>query len=396
MFELIYVVPLILLSALCWYAGHLYGVRRGRAKEASSQLTQHYFQGINFLLNEQPDQAIDTFIRSVDVTPATLETHLALGNLMRQRGEMERAIRVHQNLLSRPNLNAQQLRQARLELGRDFLKAGLFDRAERLFLDLVDDESGALRQASLLHLVDIYRHEKEWEKAIRAASMLDKKRFGRSPEGLAVEQANFCCELAAKAMAGGDLLQARGHLKSALKYNRNSSRASMLWGKLEGLSNNHALALKRYLAVPEQQPDYLTEILAPVRDCYQLVGDKPGLLRQLSGWLDRYPSASLLNMVAEELAGQQGDEAAISFLGDYLERHPSLKGLNALLGFYWQSEETVSRHLELVKNTLSTLINRNPAYRCIQCGFKGSHLHWLCPQCQQWETVRPLRGIDGE
>jgi len=396
MYELTYAVPLILLSALCWYAGYLYGVRRGRAKEASSQLAQHYFQGINFLLNEQPDQAIDTFIRSVDVTPATLETHLALGNIMRQRGETERAIRVHQNLLSRPNLTGQQLRQARLELGRDFLKAGLFDRAERLFLDLVDDESGGFRQSSLLHLIDIYRHEKEWEKAIRAASMMDKKRFGRTPEGLGIEQANFCCELALRAMAGGDLLEARGHLKSALKFNRNSSRASMLWGKLEGLANNHSLALKRYLAVPDQQPEFLTEILSPVRDCYQALEDKSGLLRQLSSWLEKYPSASLLKMVAEEIAVQQGDEAAISFLGDYLEHHPSLKGLNALLGFYWPSEGAVGRHLELFKHTLSALIERNPAYRCIQCGFKGSHLHWLCPQCQHWETVRPLRGIEGE
>lgn len=396
MFEPLYVVPLLLLPLLGWYAGRVYGARKVEGQAASRQLAQHYYQGINFLLNEQSDQAIDSFIRSVEVSPATLETHLAMGNLMRQRGEMERAIRVHQNLLSRPSLNGQQLRQARLELGRDFLKAGLFDRAEGLFLDLVDDAGGELRQAALLHLVHIYRHEQEWEKAIRAADMMDKKRLGSGREALAVDQAHFCCELALQALANGDLLQARRHLKSALKFNRNSARASMLWGDLELRAQNYAEALRHYCAIPQQQVDYLPEILPSVRQCFRERDDQTGLLRQLTAWLDLYPGATLLGMVTEEIAAQRGEVEAKTFLAGYLRNNPSLKGLRTLLQLYRQQGDGGEEHQSLLQDTLNALIERGPAYRCIQCGFKGSRLHWLCPQCQQWETVRPVRGVDGE
>lgn len=396
MFEPLYVVPVLLLMALSWTAGRAKGFGKAAESDSSRHLARHYFQGINFLLNEQPDQAIDTFIRSVEVTPATLETHLALGNLMRQRGEMERAIRVHQNLLSRPNLSIPQIRQAHLELGRDFLKAGLFDRAERLFLALVEEDSGELRQASLRHLVQIYRDEQEWDKAIRAAEMMDKKRFARERNGW-VEQSHFCCELALQAMASGDFLQARRQLKAALKFNGQSARANMLWGDLELRLGNYAEAIRRYSLVPQQQPEYLPEILSPLRQCFQALGDQAGMLQQLRAWLDSYPAASLLKMVAEETAHQQGVSQAIAFLTGYLQDRPSLKGLNTLLQLHLkQGAADLQEPLQLLRQVLDTLQSRRPLYRCHHCGFKGGQLHWLCPQCKCWETVRPVKGVDGE
>jgi lipopolysaccharide biosynthesis regulator YciM len=398
MIDPLYLLPVLLLMALAWFAGRSYGLARKGNQESSRQLAQNYFQGINFLLNEQPDQAIDTFIHSVEVTPATLETHLALGNLMRQRGEIERAIRVHQNLLSRPNLSTQQIRQARLELGRDFLKAGLLDRAERLFLDLVEDESGELRQASLLHLVQIYRDEQEWDKAIRATDMMDRKHQVRGGQALAVEQAQFCCELAVKAMANGDLLQARRQLKSALKFNRNAARASLLWGELELRQRNYGEALRHYCAVPKQQSDYLPEVLGPLRRCFREMGNDAGLIKLLHDWLASYPGASVLGALTEEIAQQQGERQAIEFLTNYLKDRPTLKGLNALLRFHLkqQMDREGREHLVLLQKLLDALLSRRSAYRCIQCGFKGNQLHWLCPQCLQWETVRPVKGLEGE
>lgn len=397
MFEPLYVVPLLLLMALMWFAGRTNGLRRAEEKDASQQVARHYFQGINFLLNEQPDQAIDTFIRSVEVTPSTLETHLALGNLMRQRGEIDRAIRVHQNLLSRPNLSIPQIRQAHLELGRDFLKAGLFDRAERLFLELVDEDSGELRQSALHHLIQIYQDELEWNKAIRAAEMMDKKRLVRGGTGLVVEQSHFCCELAVKAMASGDFLQARRQLKSSLKFNANSARANLLWGDLEFRLGNYAAAIKRFSLIPQQQPDYLPEILQPVRQCYQALGDQDGLVHQFRVWLECFPGASLLRMVTEEMSRQQGDSQAIVFLTDYLKNKPSLKGLHTLLTLHLSQGDTgPQEHLTLLRNALETLEARRSIYQCTHCGFKGGQLHWLCPQCKRWETVRPVKGVDGE
>ena len=390
------IIGLLLSFPLFWFAGYTRGKGR-RLANSERDLARHYFQGINFFLNEQPDQAIDTFIRSVEVTPYTLETHLALGNLMRQRGEIERAIRVHQNLLSRPNLNNDQSQQAHLELGRDFLKAGLFDRAERLFLELVEDQGSDFRQVSLQHLVQIYRGEQEWEKAIRAAGMMDKKRFSRSVDKLDIEQAQFCCELAEQSIDMSDLLQARRHIKAALRYNKNSARANMLWGRLEMRASNSLEALKRFSMIPRQQPEYLPEILPLVRQCYEQLGDESGLLVQLQSWLKTYPGTSLLQMVVDVMVKQCGEQRATGFLMDYLREYPSIRGLQTLLRISSnRGAEAEQEQLNLLQELLDSLLARRSQYRCVQCGFSGAQLHWLCPQCLRWETVQPVRGIDGE
>jgi len=391
--ELLYIF-LVLLLVPAWIAGRAYGLRLPR-KASTSELARHYFHGINFLLNEQPDQAIDTFIRSVDVTPHTLETHLTLGNLMRQRGEVDRAIRVHQNLLSRPSLNQQQIGQAHLELGRDFLKAGLLDRAERLFLDLVEDTASDLRQESLRHLVQIYRDEQEWEKAIRAASMMQKNVFGGANNSLAIEQAHFCCELAERCMAKGGYLDARRHLKAALQFNKNSARANILWGDLEMSAHNFQEALKRYRLVPHQEPDRLPEVLERVRCCY--LDDKDGLLKQLGAWMEMYPGTGVLQALSEAICKKDGEEAAALFLGESLQKKPSIKGLIALLDIRVRhSQGMVRDNLSLLMDVLASLARIQPNYRCLQCGFKAAHLHWLCPQCQCWETIKPIQGLESE
>ena len=397
MSEGLYIVALVILVLLAWFLGRVSGIRQAQ-KKPNSELAKHYFQGVNFLLNEQPDQAIDVFIQSVEVTPQTLETHLSLGNMMRQKGEVDRAIRVHQNLLSRPSLNSQQVRQAHLELARDYLKAGLFDRAERLFLELVEDSSGDSRQQSLRHLVQIYRNEQEWEKAIRAASMMEKKLFGSAKEELSIEQAHFCCELAEKAKERGDNLDVRRHLKLALKFNKNSARANILWGDQEMVALNFDKALKRFRQVPQQQADCLPQILDKVRRCYHELGDYDGLLKQLTQWLREYPNSSVLKTTVEVISSEKGEDQGAEFLVKHLKTMPSLKGVNTLLEMQLPRIEkgSVKENLSLLKNILGTMDLTQATYRCIQCGFKGAHLHWLCPQCQNWETIRPTRGMMAE
>jgi lipopolysaccharide biosynthesis regulator YciM len=394
--ETLYIFFLLLLVVLAWVFGRAYGVRQVQQK-SSGDLERHYFQGVNYLLNEQPDQAIDIFIRSVEVTPQTLETHLALGNSMRQKGEVDRAIRVHQNLLSRPALNQHHNRQAHLELARDFLNAGLLDRAERLFLELVDDTAGAFRQQSLRHLVQIYRDEQEWEKAIRAANVMEKKFFGGGGQELAIEQAHFCCELAEQSLHRGDHLDVRRHLKTALKFNKNSVRANILWGDQEVAVLNFHKAIKRYRLIPLQQPDYLPEVIDRVRRCYESVGDDDGLLTQFKRWFKEYPGSSILKALVEILRKKEGDDQAAHFLAEYLERFPSIKGVNTLLDIHIDSiDGVVKDNLSLLKGILNTISSDQPGYRCKSCGFNGTQLHWLCPQCRCWETVKPIRGVMGE
>lgn len=412
--ETIYIFLVLFLTLLAWFLGHSAGVRK-RNKKPEGELTKHYFQGINYLLNEQPDQAIDIFIHSVEVTPQTLETHLSLGNLMRQKGEVDRAIRVHQNLLSRPSLNQHQIRQAHLELARDFLKAGLFDRAERLFLELVDDTSSDFRQQSLRHLVQIYRDEQEWEKAIRAASMMEKKLFGRTGDELTIEQAHFCCELAEKARIRGDHLDVRRYLKSALKFNKDSARANILWGNQEMSALNYQKALKRYRLVPQQQSDYLPHVLERVQRCYESLNDQEGLLKQYRAWFDEYPGNSILKALTEVLCQKEGGiRVAVQLITTYLENAPSIKGVSTLLDIHLTAitagkngddtggvigavkDGAVKENLVLLKSMLDSLALNQPSYRCVECGFKGTQLHWLCPQCRCWETVKPIRGVVGE
>ena len=396
MSEGLYICLLAVLVVLAWFLGRASKARKIH-KKPTSELTKNYFQGINFLLNEQPDQAIDVFIQSVEVTPYTLETHLALGNLMRQKGEVDRAIRVHQNLLSHSNLSPEQMRQAHLELARDFLKAGLFDRAERLFLELVDDTSGEYRQQSLRHLVQIYRDEQEWEKAIRAAGVMEKKLSGRPREELAIEQAHFCCELAEKARIKGDHLEVRRHLKSALKFNKNSVRANILWGDQELLSCNYHRALKRYRMIPQQQSDYLPEVLKPVRQCYEYLDDQDGLIKQFRCWLSQHPGSNILKALAEVIREKEGEDKAADFLAEYLKTSPSIEGVHRLIDIHITNVDGAAKdNLLLLKNVLSSILQNQPSCCCSQCGFKGMQLHWLCPQCQTWETITPVQGVVGE
>lgn len=419
--EMIYILVLLLLVTLAWFFGVRHGAKSTHKRHpqsgdtpqklANEQLAKHCFQGINYLLNEQPDQAIDVFIQSVEVNAQTLETHLALGNLMRQKGEVDRAIRVHQNLLSRPNLAPQQILQAHLELARDYLKAGLFDRAERLFLELVVDASSEYRQQALRHLVQIYRHEKEWEKAIRAASLMDKKRFGRANGELAIEQAHFCCELAERAKERGEALEVRRHLKAALKYNKNSVRANMLWANQEMAFGHYSKALKRYRMIPHQQSDYLPEILASVRHCYEELGDWDGLIKQFNHWFNSYPGSSILKALAEVIRQKEGNHQALTFLAEQLKTQPSIKGLYSFLDIHMDnleasddslvndnvlSDSRVKENLLLLLSILNSMLLNKPSYCCVQCGFKAVKLHWLCPQCESWETVKPIRGVTGE
>jgi lipopolysaccharide biosynthesis regulator YciM len=419
--DIIYILVPLFLAALAWFLGYRYGVKSTHKKHtqgnvtpqnaSSDQLARHCFQGINYLLNEQSDQAIDVFIQSVEVNAQTLETHLALGNLMRQKGEVDRAIRVHQNLLSRPNLNQQQILQAHLELARDYLKAGLFDRAERLFLELVVDAAGEYRQQSLRHLVQIYRHEQEWEKAIRAAGLMEKKRFGRGNEELAIEQAHFCCELAERALSRGDSLDVRRHLKAALKYNKNSVRANILWANQEMAFGHYSKALKRYRMIPQQQADYLPEILESVKYCYEQLNDWDGLIKQYRNWFDAYPGNSILKALSDVIRQKEGNRQAIIFLAENLKTLPSIKGLHSFLDIHMENLEAshgglmggdvlkdsrVKENLLLLKSILNSMLKNKPSYCCTQCGFKSVKLHWLCPQCENWETVKLIRGVTGE
>lgn len=357
---------------------------------------KNYFKGLNLLLNEQPDAAIDTFIDALEVNSDTLETHLALGNLLRRQGEVDRATKIHQNLLAHPSLTALQQQQAQLELARDYVSAGLLDRAERLFQELVESSS-ELKDTCLEHLIEIYRDEKEWERAINAVEQLVGRRFSKIPVKWRCAQAHFCCELAENALEKNDYLSARRHLKAALSYDKNLVRASLIWGQLEYQLGNSREALKILKRIPHQDPDYLAEALDLFVKCYEQIEDHQGLQKFLRQLQDSHPSNSLILELTERISQSQGEMAAASFIGNELKRRPSVKGVSKLLDFYLRhSKEKAQENLKLLKELVDQLIAGKPSYRCNHCGFTGNQLHWLCPSCKSWSTVKAIRGMEGE
>lgn len=363
--------------------------------ESSSGVNRSYIKGLNYLLNEEPDAAIDAFVQSLEVDVNTLETHLALGKLLRRRGEVERAIRIHQNLLARPSLPLEHQHQAQYELAKDYFSAGLLDRAERLLQELIETSS-LYRDRCLDTLIRVYRDEKDWEKAIHAASLLSLPRRQHATVDLNVEQAHFCCELAEQALEGRDYLSARRHLKQALDFDRNCVRSSLLWGRLEYTLGNHKDALKILKRIPVQDETLLPESLELICQCYDKLGDRKGLLKHFEKLLRDYPSSALVLQQAECLRQEQDEYAAARFIGERMKEQPTLRGILKLAEIYLpHTDGAAKENLELLHQLLQDLLASKPSYRCDNCGFSCSRLYWLCPKCKQWGTIRGILGLEG-
>ncbi|GMG88456.1 lipopolysaccharide assembly protein LapB [Biformimicrobium ophioploci] len=396
MSDLTFFIFIFVAIAIGWYLGRKSGSKRAKRDKRQEALTRTYVQGLNFLLNERPDEAIEAFIDSLEVTPVTFETHLALGSLLRKRGESDQAIRVHQNLLARPSLSNEQQQKSQLELARDYISAGWLDRAERLLQELVE-QSQELRSTSLEHLIEIYRDEREWARAIHAVSMLHGKRFKKLPPEWAHIQAHFCCEMAEEALKAKDYLSARKHLKLALEYDKDSVRASLLWAKLDFSLGSYRDAIKVLRRIPRQNPEYIAETLELLEASYEALGDEKGLIKYLESLLKEFPSNSVLIALAERIKNDEDEAEAAAFMGKQLQARPSLRGLARFLDMHIDNTQGRAReNLSILKGMVDQLVATRPQYRCHHCGFSGNQLHWLCPSCKHWDTVRPVKGIEGE
>jgi len=349
----------------------------------SRTLPISYFKGLNFLLNEQPDKAIEAFIEVVKVDPQTVELHFALGNLFRRRGEVERAIRMHQNLAERADLGQDQKLNAKFELAKDYLKAGLLDRAEELFSKL---QSTPHAEAASKHLLEIYQQEKDWLKAIQIAQQLDKI----TNQSHQKEIANFYCELAANEITHSRPQNARPHLDAALAVHRKCVRANILIGDLEMLEKRYETAIEAWKRIETQNPVYLSLVAEKLLNAYRHL-DKPDEgLQLLRGYLSNYPSLDLLNVVFQATLTRQGAEPAYQLVRYEMKRAPTLLGLDKLLEAQLLEAPLERRHdLELMKNLVHSHTRSLAMYRCENCGFRARQFYWHCPACGGWETYPP-------
>jgi len=351
----------------------------------SRTLPLSYFKGLNFLLNEQPDKAIEAFIEVVKVDPQTVELHFALGSLFRRRGEVERAIRMHQNLAERPDLDPEQRTQALFELAQDYLKAGLLDRAEELFRRL---EGSRLDEQALVFLLEIYQQEKEWTQAIAIAERLES-RTGQSRQK---EIANFYCEIAMREIMQSRHDAARPHLAKALSHHRLCVRANILIGEVERALGRDEEAIAAWKRIESQNPAYLPLVAEPLVSVYRRLGRIDEGLNLLTGYLQSYPSIDLLDVVFQATLDTSGGEAAYRLVREELKRNPTLLGLDRLLEAQLIEAPAERRHdLALVKNLVHQHTRSLAMYRCETCGFRARQFYWRCPACNGWETYAPRR-----
>jgi lipopolysaccharide biosynthesis regulator YciM len=381
-FEIWWLLGIPVFFALGWLAARV-DIRHVVAESRS--LPRGYYKGLNFLLNDQPDKAIDAFIEILKLDPETVELHFALGSLFRRRGETERAIRVHQNLLIRPDLAADYKAQARYELGRDYLKAGLLDRAEETFHLLTDTQYGPEAGRALL---EIYQREKEWKRAIITAEALQQSGAGSRQK----EIAQFYCELAQDELVHTHPDAAMEILEKALAADRNNVRATLLIGDAHLARGDTETALLAWRRVEQQSVPHVALVAQRLMDGYSQVGRPQEGLSLLKAYLAEAPSSDLLEVVFKAMLELESVEAANQLVSNELRRTPTLLGLDKLLeARLMRAAPEVRPELSVVKNLVRNYTQKLARYKCSHCGFKARQFYWHCPGCSRWETYPPRR-----
>lgn len=389
---LLLLLPLAALSG--WFLGRKKQPNKMKPSAGTFSLPQDYFVGLSYLINEQADKAVDIFIKLLEVNSDTFETHLTLGSLFRRRGEVDRAIRLHQNLIARPQLNKTQRTQALAALAEDYLRAGVLDRAERLLIELSEiTENNPQLVNSLQHLLHLYEQQKDWEQAI----IIAKKIAQLTGEIQHIAIAHFYCEIAEVAVNKKQLEKARKHLQMALKADPHCARANLLLGTLEMMTAQFKSAITAFQQIMQQDADYISEIIKPMAECYMQLNQEKQLIADLMTYVKTYPRITLVLVLSEHLRKFQGNKTAIEFIASQIRLHPSLRGVAHLVELYLESSQGDARDkLSILQHFINALLADKPIYRCGQCGFSAKILYWQCPQCRHWNSVKPIHGLEGD
>lgn len=388
-----WVVVLCLLLPMAFAAGWWCALRRGGSRLAarSDELSSDYFRGLNYLLNEEQDKAIEVFLRLAEYNRDAVETHLALGSLFRRRGEVDRAIRLHQHLVSRPGLSNDIKTLGLMELGDDYMRAGLLDRAESLFSDLVALQAHA--PAALRQLIGIYQHERDWNKAIEQARLLEKA----TGESEAVLIAQFHCELADQYRLQGHVEAARDHLRQAFDNDANCIRALLASAVMDASEQKYAAAIKAYEQAISVDLAFVPQVLPPLQSAYAHQQAHVAAARFYDGLLQRYQGISLVLARVDLYRQQEGEAAAQAFLTRQLQARPTVRGLMALIDASMERlDGEAMANFTILNDLMRKLLEGQMMYRCTRCGFGAKAHHWQCPSCKSWSTIRPIMGVANE
>ena len=373
----------------------------------SRAMPQAYFKGLNFLLNEQPDQAIESFIEVTKANPEAVELQFALGSLFRRRGEVDRAIRVHQELSERTDLATERRTRALIELAIDYQKAGLLDHAERILVDMSSKSAGDRQQQlqTLRLLLDIHVQERNWVRAIDVAGRLQAggevataEKISSGEEGVtgkAAERdrravANFHCELAIEARREGRHADAERHLADAINANAKCVRAHLIQAEFFAADGQHRDAIVSWRKIEQQEPAFLGLMAERILTSYDALGEAGEGLGELSTLQTRYPTLDMLDALFNATLAQKGPHAACEWARQNLQRHPTLAGLEKLYEAEFRvSPENQKAEHEVLRDLVHHHASRLSVYLCGSCGFKAKQYYWQCPACSGWETFPP-------
>ena len=385
-FEYWWLLILPLFFTLGWIAAR---VDIKQLLSESTALPAAYFKGLNFLISDQHDKAVEAFSEAMQANTDSLELHFALGSLFRRTGETDRAINMHLNLLAKKELTPNQRSAVKAELAQDYLKAGLYDRAEELFKGLDDTR---YQQPALHALLEIYVREREWMRAIESATELERL----SGVSFRIQIAQYYCELAMNNIIAQQGDAARVHLQSALDANKKCVRANVLLGDLETSSGAHQAAISHWKRIEFQHPEYLGLVANKMLKSYRALEPENGGklkdgLAQLNSYLETYKLPSLMSALYEATLAEEGAEKAAKLARNELIRQPNLTTLDQLLQARAMAEDSKiqsgNQDIQLMQQTVRNAIGNRAAYHCNQCGFRAKQHHWQCPACNAWESL---------
>lgn len=356
-----------------------------------NRFNSDYFKGLNYLLNEQEDKAIEVFLRMAEIDKDTVETHFALGSLFRRRGEVDRAIRIHQNLIARQGLSEEHRSHALLALAEDYMRAGLLDRAEDLFKQIVRRPDSDPR--ALGYLIDIYEQEKDWISAIEATRELT----AQSADNYDSVTAQYFCELAEQARERGDISAVMRYLERALSTDPGCVRANLLSGHIHQQEEDYEKAISDYKKVQNQDIEYVSEIIDDLLSCYAKLGRPYDVMPHLDDLVSKSGGLSPMLAQASLIQARDGDKAAERYITEQLRRRPTVRGLDRLIDVHLaHCEENAKENLMMLRELTRKILQDKPIYNCVRCGFKGRSLHWQCPGCKSWHNMKPVHGVEGE
>ncbi|MDX2368038.1 MAG: lipopolysaccharide assembly protein LapB [Colwellia sp.] len=389
MIELLFLL-LPVAMAYGWFMGR--NSIKQKDQTIKQDLSIKYSTGLNYLLSNQKDKAIDSLLEALKVEDDSVEAHFAMANLFRKRGELDRALKVHEHLVRHGNLQTKDKQQAVFELGKDFLSAGLYDRAEKMFTKLLKSKDYGLK--SLTYMLQIFQSTKDWQQGIGYKKLVVKLNDKRLLHTLA----NFYCEKATSAFEQDNFIEVIELLEQALLLDPNSCRANWLMAKIYENHQQCELACQCYQDIYQQDKEFFPDVIEKMHQCYTDLDATDEFFRFIKKVYDETASSSALISYLSHVEDKHGHKKAKEFMLSALKRRPTIRGFKHFVKMQMnQSDELVNTaSLDLIKELISEYLKVKHRYSCRNCGFNSSTHYWSCPSCHEWEQLKPVRGLEGE